>query len=75
MGGGPPTVLLCPEKLGYGYTDVAQWLEWTGRPRPSAMQRATREMLLNWLSDEDNRFKFDNDLERLLKGEESDGEA
>jgi len=63
------------EKLGYGYEDVALWLESTGRPRPSAMRRSTREMLLDWLSDEDNRFKFDNDLERLLKGEESDGEA
>tara|TARA_Y100001963_G_scaffold142063_1_gene211076 strand:- start:349 stop:999 length:651 start_codon:yes stop_codon:yes gene_type:complete len=63
------------EKLGYGYEDVALWLESTGRPRPSAMRRSTREMLLDWLSDEDNRFKFHNDVERLLKGEDGDGEA
>ena len=31
--------------------------------------------LLDWLSDEDNRFKFHNDVERLLKGEDGDGEA
>ena len=63
------------EKLGYGYEDVALWLESTGRPRPSAMRRSKRGALLDWLSDEDNRFKFHNDVDRLLKGEESDGEA
>jgi len=51
--------------LGFNYEDICLWQESRDKPRPSAMRRGVRGVLLDWLSDRDNRDRVKHDIDGI----------
>ena len=53
------------DALGFGYEEICLWQQARDKPRPSAMRRSEREVLLDWVSDRDNKDRVRYDIEAL----------